>query len=267
MLFHARFAIGDRLAIERRVLERFGVASKNRSGVLVATQVIEQSLDLDFDVMVTDLAPIDLLIQRAGRLWRHMRSDRPLALVYKNHALLWLSAKKLFDAGEIASPEGVRALIEAVYPESVDSAPESVPTDLRDSWDHARGKEGASRTYANMNLLKFVPAYDAQNAPWDNDMRVPTREGEDMVLLRFAVRGDALRPLCADEDEWRAWALSEASLRAKSVGPLDLAINVLKGSCAVGGLFENNRRATREDGRCCSSSQLVGWSPMAGSSG
>ena len=79
MLFHARFAIGDRLAIERRVLERFGAASKNRSGVLVATQVIEQSLDLDFDVMVTDLAPIDLLIQRAGRLWRHIRSDRPLS--------------------------------------------------------------------------------------------------------------------------------------------------------------------------------------------
>ena len=44
-------------------------------------------------------------------------------LVYKNHALLWLSAKKLFDAGEIASPEGVRALIEASYPESVELGP------------------------------------------------------------------------------------------------------------------------------------------------
>jgi hypothetical protein len=77
LLFHARFAMADRLAIEERVLEKFGRAPKiARPGILVATQVIEQSLDLDFDLIVTDLAPIDLLIQRAGRLWRHM-DQRP----------------------------------------------------------------------------------------------------------------------------------------------------------------------------------------------
>lgn len=77
MLFHSRYAMGDRLAIEEKALTRFGkrsTAAMRRGQVLIATQVVEQSLDLDFDVMVSDLAPIDLLIQRAGRLQRHARS-------------------------------------------------------------------------------------------------------------------------------------------------------------------------------------------------
>ncbi|WP_439375709.1 CRISPR-associated helicase Cas3' [Bradyrhizobium sp. DASA03120] len=74
-IFHARFAHGDRLAIEDAVLARFGreAATSDRAGhVLVATQVVEQSLDLDFDLVISDLAPVDLILQRAGRLWRHM---------------------------------------------------------------------------------------------------------------------------------------------------------------------------------------------------
>jgi hypothetical protein len=59
LLFHARFAMADRLAIEATVLRRFGRDSvgAERHFVLVATQVVEQSLDIDFDLMVTDLAP------------------------------------------------------------------------------------------------------------------------------------------------------------------------------------------------------------------
>jgi CRISPR-associated endonuclease/helicase Cas3 len=73
-LFHARFTAQDRDRIEKHVLAHYG-KSADRSGprILVATQVVEQSLDLDFDHMVSALAPIDLLIQRAGRLHRHRR--------------------------------------------------------------------------------------------------------------------------------------------------------------------------------------------------
>jgi CRISPR-associated endonuclease/helicase Cas3 len=78
MLFHARFPIEQKQKIEEMVLARFGKGDsaapnpdRPRRAVLVATQVVEQSLDLDFDVMVTDLAPIDLILQRAGRLHRH----------------------------------------------------------------------------------------------------------------------------------------------------------------------------------------------------
>lgn len=73
-LFHARFTAHDRDRIEGHVLREYGKhASRTGPRVLVATQVVEQSLDLDFDRMVTALAPIDLLIQRAGRLHRHVR--------------------------------------------------------------------------------------------------------------------------------------------------------------------------------------------------
>lgn len=73
-LLHARYPHEERVKREVRVLSRFG---KDRArpdrAVVVATQVIEQSLDLDFDVMVTDLAPADLILQRMGRLHRHER--------------------------------------------------------------------------------------------------------------------------------------------------------------------------------------------------
>ena len=79
-LFHARFALGDRLNIQESVLTNFGKDSEGaeRQRILIATQVVEQSLDCDWDVMITDLAPIDLLIQRAGRLHRHRIANRVL---------------------------------------------------------------------------------------------------------------------------------------------------------------------------------------------
>lgn len=80
MLFHARFTLGKREEIEKECLRRFGKGSgSDRPGkaVLVATQVVEQSLDIDFDGMISELAPIDLLLQRAGRVHRHRDRIRP----------------------------------------------------------------------------------------------------------------------------------------------------------------------------------------------
>lgn len=76
-LFHARFPMDERLKIEQHVLDRFGPSGSGSEGhVLVATQVAEQSLDIDFDVLLSDPAPIDLLLQRQGRIHRHSR-NRP----------------------------------------------------------------------------------------------------------------------------------------------------------------------------------------------
>jgi CRISPR-associated endonuclease/helicase Cas3 len=74
-LFHARLTMEDRQKVESQVLDQFGKkAERDRPRLLIATQVVEQSLDLDFDAMVSDLAPVDLLLQRAGRLHRHLRN-------------------------------------------------------------------------------------------------------------------------------------------------------------------------------------------------
>ena len=76
ILLHARMPQVWRQQREKIALERFGEHRPARPGLLVGTQVIEQSLDIDADVMITDLAPIDLLLQRAGRLHRHSRKDK-----------------------------------------------------------------------------------------------------------------------------------------------------------------------------------------------
>ena len=81
-LLHSRFLAAERVARDRRMLELFGKDSVQRPfrHVVVATQVIEQSLDVDFDLMLTDPAPMDLVLQRIGRLHRHDRGDRPVRL-------------------------------------------------------------------------------------------------------------------------------------------------------------------------------------------
>ena len=79
ILFHSRFTYIDRNNIETKVTGLYGKDKKNRpfKSIAVSTQVVEQSLDVDFDYLISDIAPIDLLLQRFGRMHRHERSNRP----------------------------------------------------------------------------------------------------------------------------------------------------------------------------------------------
>jgi len=252
-LFHARYALCDRLRLEQEFVAMFGkgsTCSDRREQVLVATQVVEQSLDLDFDAMITDLAPIDLVIQRAGRLWRHgfrERSGQPellivgpepvadadetwfsdafpkAAYVYKDHARLWLSARVLEDRGAIDSPAGLRGLIEAVYRDDVDS---QVPEGLQPCFWEAQGRAGAEHGVARMNLLALQQGYIRDGAPWDSDHRISTRLNDlPQVMLRLAVVEDGdIKPYACHQapdehiEDWSAWRLSEVSVAANRVG-------------------------------------------------
>ncbi len=247
MLFHARFALVDRLSREREVLRTFGRGSPSeaRAGrVLVATQVVEQSLDLDFDALITDLAPIDLLIQRAGRLWRHERPEREgrpellvvgpepnvdadeswfgrafprAAYVYRDHARLWLTADALGRTGAVESPGGLRALIEAVYG---NGAGERVPDGLQDVYLEAEGRAKAESSVAGLNTLNLARGYVRDAGAWDADTRTPTRHADDpRIILRLArVWGDRVVPYALDAapgESWMAWRLSEVSVSAR----------------------------------------------------
>ena len=86
-LFHARYTIEDRLRIEKYVLNKFGKDASRKGGLLIATQVIEQSLDLDFDILVSQIAPIEFLMQRMGRLWRHDRTDENSELFIRTNVI------------------------------------------------------------------------------------------------------------------------------------------------------------------------------------
>ena len=76
-LHHGRFAAGDRRLLDCQVEISFGKTRESGGRVVVGTQTLEQSLDIDADLLITDLCPVDVLLQRIGRLHRHPRRDRP----------------------------------------------------------------------------------------------------------------------------------------------------------------------------------------------
>ena len=242
-LFHSRFAMIDRQRIESETLTFFGkesTAEMRRGRVLIATQVVEQSLDLDFDLMISDLAPIDLLIQRVGREHRHTRDaagnrleaegtvderEAPVfylfgppacetpaenwlkaALpgtqkVYQNVGQLWLTQQLLDAAGKLSMPGDARGFIEGVYGEE---AQDSIPASLQELSFKAIADAYAKLGVARMNALKLSKGYSRTSAEdsggWEEETKIPTRLGDDSVRVAL---------LLPDGEWWRPYAANE----------------------------------------------------------
>ncbi|BDG10090.1 CRISPR-associated helicase Cas3' [Anaeromyxobacter paludicola] len=240
-LFHARFALGDRLRIEDAVLARFGTggeAAQRCGRVVIATQVIEQSLDVDFDVLVSDLCPIDRLIQRAGRLQRHARADldrdppalevlappwsedpsagwlsapfQRTAVVYPDPAVLWRTLRELKNRQQFALPGEARALVEAVF------GSDETPAALMPRSGQAVGKQLSQASVAQGAVLCLDLGYLRQGMDWSSEAHTPTRLGEPTVTVRLA-RAEAAAPWLDGVARHLQWPLSQLSVTRRLV--------------------------------------------------
>lgn len=249
-LFHARYPFDERAQREREVLARFGPGSADRPqrAVVVATQVIEQSLDLDFDLMVTDLAPVDLVFQRSGRLWRHQRSWRPPGLteptlwllmpevdeqgvprfdpgssrVYDPHTLLrsWLVLSR---EESLRIPDGLEALVEAVYQPS--DPPAELPEPIRAIWTKSRLKlETEEQKDRQQAAKRYIPDVHKELLEMKMD-DLGEEESDKHPALQALTRlgGISVTAVCLVEEDGCLWAPGPAprAIRLKKRPDID----------------------------------------------
>ncbi len=178
---HGRFAAEDRREIDRAIEAAFGKGSARMPIVAVGTQTIEQSLDIDADIIIMDICPIDVLLQRLGRLHRHMGIPRapgyetPRAVILKPahdiedfaakaghgigkerayehvaHAILTL--EEIERRGQVTIPDDNRDLVEAcTHPERVEALV-AARSALKKADERAVGADLARMTTAQMNM-------------------------------------------------------------------------------------------------------------------
>ncbi|WKR21191.1 CRISPR-associated helicase Cas3' [Actinomyces israelii] len=228
-LNHARFTIRDRLAKDDDLRRRFGPPrarpSRPHRAIVVATQVVEQSLDVDFDLLVSDLAPIDLVLQRMGRLHRHERR-RPVRLTTPTCYVDWLPAtasddpaveagakaiygeqdmlmsaaaldRVLGGPGIVTVPDDVHDLIEAVYGTDAPVPPrwQGAVAQARQEHDVQRKKkhdaakafllEEPERAGARTSLIGWLHTTASDS---EDKGRAQVRDGEDsleVILLEL----------------------------------------------------------------------------------
>lgn len=251
-LFHARFPAERRQKREDHALETFGEGGcRTGRKIMIATQVVEQSLDLDFDLIVTDLAPIDLVLQRAGRLWRHARKSRPVSEpvllvaglagdeppsfgkplwwgeVYREDVLL-LTWCLLHGKQSLILPDEIDTLVQAVYEEQVE-VPEFIQDRQEKALQAGDGKALAHKGQANQAIIGFPDdaswndpgrfvLYDEDELGVHRTLMAQTRLGEDSVVVIPLWLEDGFRPeTTPDFDQAKMWYLRAISLSRKGV--------------------------------------------------
>ncbi|MEC3995563.1 type I-E CRISPR-associated protein Cse1/CasA [Actinacidiphila sp. DG2A-62] len=145
---HSRFVAADRARKDAELLARFGPNGDRPSGphIVVASQVVEQSLDLDFDLLVTDLAPVDLVLQRMGRVHRHRRARPPrlrTARCLVTGVTDWAASPPTPAPGSVKVYEGRHLLLRslAVLRPHLDGRPLRLPDDISPLVQAAYGDE------------------------------------------------------------------------------------------------------------------------------
>jgi CRISPR-associated endonuclease/helicase Cas3 len=224
---HARFAREDREHLDRSIELAFGRDAVREGGlVCCATQTVQQSLDLDADLLITDLCPMDILLQRIGRLHRHQRTDRPagfteprcivllpdqqpadlltpggkprvrhgLGTVYQDLAIIAATWTELDAHPRMRIPADNRSLVEATtHPDALGSW-----RVLDERWKkHANQQFGIGvqhRQQAKNNCSRWDLPFNHSDArfPRDLDQRITTRLGDGD--LRVELPGSPIGP-------------------------------------------------------------------------
>ena len=222
-LHHGRFAAGDRRLLDARVQALLGKDTRAGGGVIaVGTQTLEQSLDIDADLLITDLCPVDVLLQRIGRLHRHSRSDRPAGYdqaqcivltpadgdlsgllkqtanvnglgpngyVYRSLHILEATRRLINRHSVWQIPDMNRKLVErATHP----AALAEITAELGEDWQaHAADTEGgyiADAMAASSAVINFGKSFFADNGDVvfpGNEENIRTRLGEERVDIAF----------------------------------------------------------------------------------
>ncbi|MFF2508675.1 CRISPR-associated helicase Cas3' [Streptomyces sp. NPDC058067] len=240
-VLHSRYRAGDRRGITEVCEASFGKQGpRPRAAILVATQIVEQSLDLDFDLLITDLAPLALLIQRAGRCQRHKgasgdlhgdrrpawaagdprivvldpvdadgKFDPPKAWGSVYHkSLLWRTSDLLAERADraVQVPGDVQELVDAVYAEEftrildADAQAEMEAADV-----FRRAEEAAESQLADLVRIK-APKDVGQNLHHLSATSVPV--DEDLIATRLGA--DSERVVCAYAQPDARWTLDAA---------------------------------------------------------
>ena len=214
-LHHSRFAAEDRALLDSAVEMAIGKDSPIGGRIVIGTQTLEQSLDLCADLLITDLCPIDVLLQRIGRLHRHRRPRPagfetaravvlcpdlgldPLTRAAENGLGAFANGPSLsgvyVDVPGLAAtlaqiklhpiwtiPAMNRALVEAAtHPDALSEIAEA--NGWRSYWQRVTGKALAEMRTAGLSTLdRTVPL-----TLFPNDEKVRTRLGEEGVILRL----------------------------------------------------------------------------------
>ena len=221
--------------------------------ILIATQVAEQSLDLDFDLIITDLAPIDLVLQRAGRLWRHGRMSRPVSNptllvaglagneppsfaeplwwkdIYREDILLrtW---SILNTKPNLRLPDEIDVLVQAVYEyEEQFEVPEFLHERLKRAQETGDGESISHRQQANQAIIGSpadaswndparLALYDEDNLAVHWTLMAQTRLGRDSCIAIPLWREDEFHPDVLPEfSRSKEWFLRGVNLSRKAV--------------------------------------------------
>jgi len=217
---HSRYSPGDRKLLDQAVERCLGKGSGTEGVVIVATQTVEQSLDIDADLMLSDLCPADVLLQRIGRLHRHAGRVRPdryarprlvvlvpedrhldalilrdgqargpygLGTVYEDLCVVEATWRQIEQNATWGIPRMNRALVEAAtHPEALDAIAEELGGPWKEHRLHMRGLMSARRAHASIALLPRGQPFAEQGFPDDPGRRVKTRLGEGDRRALFA---------------------------------------------------------------------------------